>query len=203
MTGPIDEVLTSARQAAGENPTPHQFFSTVREHALAKIEEIKGAADPAEPEPLPPGFFPMYGLDPRGGYRVPEYEAAQRSNSGKIVAPLVLVVEEYLTSKFPDKLAEDALEVLRMIVAIAPPDPLLADYRALRLRGFFEAFVRTALNAVVSPDGASNAARIISADGGFRRDAFSELGRFMLAALTSGTDRSLAGAVRVYVEAVR
>lgn len=197
MTGPIDDAVSVAREIVGDGATPTEFFTAVHEVAHTAAQSL---------DPLPDGFFPAYELDPdRNGCAVPEYELVQVSNSGKIIPPLVDVVDGYLMPKAGrgDKLAGEALSELRMILAINPPDPLLADYRALRLRGFFEAFVRNAVNAVVSPDGSTNAARLISADGGFRRDALSELARFMLASLVSGSDKSLAGAVRVYVEAVR
>lgn len=142
-------------------------------------------------------------------WMVEEYESPLTTKDGKVVSPLVSEMFKYLKSKESvsvGKAATDSnvlVSELNAILAIVPPDDLLADYRSLRLRAYFERFLRSAIDALVSPDGSSNAARVLTSEGGFRKDSFSELSLVMIASLLSGKDSSIASAVRLYLEAVQ
>lgn len=159
-------------------------------------------------DPIPIPIEPVYKFPKKDGTRwwmVDEYESPSTTKVGGVVPPLVSEMLKYLKSKESasvGKAAKDANDLVSELVAlisIYPPDELLADYRAMRIRMFFERFLRAAIDALVSPDGASNAARVLTSDGGFRKDAFSELSRVMIASLISGKDSSIASAVRVYL----
>ena len=118
---------------------------------------------------------------------------------------MVGIVDDYLRGHIEKGQvgAEALLSELRIVTAISPPDALLADYRALRVRNFFMRFLSSALDQLVSPDSSTNAARLLTAEGGFRRDAFSDLSRVLMAALVSGNDESIATAIRIYIKAVQ
>lgn len=165
-------------------------------------------------QPIPDGMETVYTfpVNASGGIRSyvhPDYEKPVTLKSGKIAPGLVDVMRVYLAKKARDAGTPDQAEAIKkiakelsLIVRICPPDALLADYRALLLRVYFERFLRAAVDSLVSPDGTSNAARVLTSDGGFRKDSFSELSRVMIAGLLSGTDSSIASSVRLYLESV-
>jgi len=158
--------------------------------------------------PIPVGLETAYTFPEKDGmissYRLPAYEVPIVSNRGKYEDTVVNIVDDYLRGHVEKGQggAEMLLSELRVITAISPPDALLADYRALRVRSFFVRFLSLALDQLVSPDSSTNAARLLTAEGGFRRDAFSDLSRVMMAALVSGKDESIAAAIRIYIKAV-
>ena len=159
--------------------------------------------------PLPLGLETAYTFPEKDGclasYWVPAYEAPSINHkSKKIEASVVGIVDDYLRGHIEKGQvgAEALLSELRIVTAISPPDALLADYRALRVRNFFMRFLSSALDQLVSPDSSTNAARLLTAEGGFRRDAFSDLSRVLMAALVSGNDESIAAAIRIYIKAV-
>lgn len=159
--------------------------------------------------PIPVGLETAYTFPEKDGvvysHRVPSYEAPMVSKFGKYEDSVVGIVDDYLRNyvKKGQVGAEALLSELRLITAISPLDALLADYRALRVRHFFMRFLSSALDTLVSPDSSTNAARLLTAEGGFRRDVFSDLSRVLMAALVSGNDESIAAAIRIYLKAVQ
>lgn len=158
--------------------------------------------------PIPVGLETAYTFPEKDGcftsYLVPAYEHAIVNKVKGYEASVLEIVENYLSGHVKEGHpgAEVLLSELRLITAINPPDFLLADYRALRVRNFFMRFLSSALDQLVSPDSSTNAARLLTAEGGFRRDAFSDLSRVLMAALVSGNDESIATAIRIYIKAL-
>lgn len=177
----------------------------------------------------PPPVFPIpikTATDCGPGVRVkhPAYEKAYTlTSSGRLMIPLVGRIFAYLDGKRAinhlskiaggvvladptDNLVTAHMTTLRdeldSIVSINPPDELLADYRALRLRLFMEGFLRTAINSVVDPSGAISAARLMTSDGKFQGAKFSELAKVGIAALLDGRDEMIRDALHVYLDAM-
>ena len=150
---------------------------------------------------IPDGLVTVFdfGVLPDGApaYLLADYEAPFVAPSGQVYPPVVDLMLSYLDARG----SSDAARELRAVVAIAPPDILLADYRSLRIRLIVENFLRGFVDAAVDPTGAASAARVLTAEGKFRKDTISEIARNGLAALASGKDASIAGAVRVFLAA--
>lgn len=169
--------------------------------------------------PLPIKTATDCGPGPRKKH--PAYERAYTlQNSKRLMLPLAARVMTYLEGKIgpsvrdmagfavgtpighhdPSALMGKLKGELEAIVAIEPPDELLADYRALRLRLFFENFLRTAINSVVDPTGAVSASRLLTADGRFGDAKFTDLSRFGIAALIDGRDEMIRDACHLFLD---
>lgn len=174
---------------------------------------------PINPFPLPIKTATDCGPGPRKKH--PAYERAYTLKaSGRLMLPLAARLISYLDGQRasrissasggvilgepPDNLASAHMGTLKAelesIVAIEPPDELLADYRALRLRLFFEGFLRTAINSVVDPSGAVSASRLMTADGKLGGKTFSELARVGIAAILDGRDEMIRDACHLYLD---
>jgi len=149
--------------------------------------------------PIPQGMETAYTFESGSNRTLPMYEGPCVSNSGEISPPLDVLASRFFEA---NKMEAPAMELARIRSINPAADILLADYRALRLRLFFSNLATALLNTIVSPDGKTNAARLLMSNGERAPGVFSELARVLMAALLSGKDESIAAALRVYFMSV-
>lgn len=153
---------------------------------------------------------------------VPEYEKGYiLERSKRLIPPLTLRAMRYFKGRTDASAALVAAgaglaqiqaksagmlglhDELASIVAINPPDFVLADYRALRLRVFFTALLRIFVNSVLDPTGQVTASRLITSDGRVAGGTkFDDMTKFGVACLVDGSDKAIRDGCNIFLDAM-